>query len=174
MARVANNTGVYDVFKTKCKHCGREITYGRRDIRPHRRWPDGFIYCPACKQPMGHDEGNMFQTGEEVLEKRAQEIQRRAEARNKGRVNINALPAKAKTYRILKIVLLATGIPTLVAGALCVLIGAANVIPWYATLICGLLVFPLGLGCTIAGGVFAKKYNECVLMLNNQESKKEQ
>ena len=169
MAKVANNAGVYDVFKVKCIHCGREITYGRRDIRPHRRWPNGFIYCPGCKVPIGHEESNMFQTGEEVLEKRAQEIQRRAEARG----NVKALPSQAKTFRVLKIVLLVTGIPTLVAGALCVMIGAANVIPWYATLISALIVFPIGLGCTIAGGVFGKKYNECVLMLNQQETKKE-
>lgn len=175
MARVADNTGRYDIFKVKCTHCGREIKYGRKDIRQHRRWPNGFIYCPGCKAPIGHDENNLFESGQEVLDKRAQEIQKRAEERSKIQgADVKALPSQAKVYRILKIVLLATGIPTLVTGALGTLLAGASVFEEALLFIFLFAVFPVGLGATITGGIFSKKYNECVLMMNQQEEKKEQ
>ena len=61
----------YDHFKVKCRRCGRELSYTRRDVLSHRRWPNGFIYCPVCKTPNGHMEDNLVESGEIYEEKEA-------------------------------------------------------------------------------------------------------
>ena len=65
--RISDKKGSFDQFKTKCSHCGAELEYTRTDIRSHARWRNGFFYCPRCNNPVGHDEQNLVQTGEEYL-----------------------------------------------------------------------------------------------------------
>ena len=57
-----------DRFEVKCPICGTTLQYSRRDVRPHGRWPNGFIYCRSCKQPVGHNESNMIASSEEIFE----------------------------------------------------------------------------------------------------------
>jgi len=164
MARITGNAGSFDTFKTKCHHCGREITYGRRDIRQHVRWPKGFIYCPACRVPVGHDESNLLKSGEEILREKEELRLKQLAAKEMKKAGLpmsdelkQALPSpKFKVMRILKIIFLATGIPTLVVGALGMLITMA-IQESYLLLIFAFVVFPIGLGTTIAGGVLARK-----------------
>ena len=47
--KISSQKGSFDQFKTKCPHCGVELEYTRNDIQPHRRWKNGFFYCPRCK-----------------------------------------------------------------------------------------------------------------------------
>lgn len=56
MAKIVDNKGYYDYFEAKCPHCGSTVRYSRREIKAHNRWPNGFIYCPKCKTPIGHEE----------------------------------------------------------------------------------------------------------------------
>ena len=51
-----------DWFEVTCPHCGAELRYPRYDVQAHGRWPNGFIYCPKCKNPVGHEETNLCQS----------------------------------------------------------------------------------------------------------------
>ena len=62
---VENDSNSKDRFKVKCNCCGRELSYSRADVKLHRRWPNGFIYCPGCKTPIGHIEDNLVERGTE-------------------------------------------------------------------------------------------------------------
>ena len=37
-----------------CPHCGQTVQFYRSDIRPHRRFPHGFVYCPHCSKPIAY------------------------------------------------------------------------------------------------------------------------
>ena len=74
--KITSKDGLYDCFKVKCPKCGVEFEYTRRDIRPHRRWPNGFIYCPKCKIPVGHDNDNFTHNKLDDAEKQRQEAAR--------------------------------------------------------------------------------------------------
>lgn len=44
------NEGYY--FITTCYHCGRQVTCRFQDFSMHSRFPEGFVYCPACRTPL--------------------------------------------------------------------------------------------------------------------------
>lgn len=148
--QVTKDTGKYDRFKAKCKYCGKEITYGRNNVRPHRRWPNGFVYCPGCKRPIGHEESNLEISGEELLKQSAI-------AQN---VDADKLERQIRKLRVPKIVLLAVGIPVLVIGAVLFTISLTGMFggSWILRLIF-FLVFNIGLSMVITGGVFARLIN---------------
>ena len=62
---IVNSGKRLDWFKVKCPHCGTELKYARYDVQAHVRWKNGFIYCPSCRNPVGHEEGNLCQTEED-------------------------------------------------------------------------------------------------------------
>ena len=41
-----------------CPHCQHPVSCGFSSFSPHRRYPEGFIYCPYCKRPISK---NLFQ-----------------------------------------------------------------------------------------------------------------
>ena len=63
--KIINNGNRLDWFNAKCPHCGTELKYARYDVLAHVRWPKGFIYCPNCRNPIGHEEENLCQKEEE-------------------------------------------------------------------------------------------------------------
>lgn len=148
--QVTKDTGKYDRFKAKCKYCGKEITYGRNNVRPHRRWLNGFVYCPGCKRPIGHEESNLEISGEELLKQSAI-------AQN---VDADKLERQIRKLHAPKIVLLAVGIPVLVIGAVLFTISLTGMFggSWILRLIF-FLVFNIGLSMVITGGVFARLIN---------------
>lgn len=59
-----------DKYSTKCSSCGHVVTYTGADVRKHRRWPYGFIWCPVCKKPIGHREDSLIECYLDTVEKR--------------------------------------------------------------------------------------------------------
>ena len=149
--KIENEDRTYDRFQTTCSHCGRVLSYSRKDIKSHRRWPNGFIYCPACKAPIGHSEEYLVSKGEEVAEKEIAEEKAAKERR--------AVAATVRAYRVPMIILLAFGIPTLLLGvilsALCPLPGSEE--GMIGMLIPGLIFTVMGLAMVIIAIVFAGK-----------------
>ena len=153
---VTKQTGIYDRFKTKCPHCGTELTYTRNNVRPHNRWPNGFIYCPNCKRPIGHDEANLVESGEEVLKKRA----------DYEGADIEQLRNQIRRMRAPKIVLLAVGIPFLVLGAFLFTVSMTWWSSWGLVII-SFLMFNTGLSMTICGGVLSRLIKTKMLMMQS-------
>lgn len=124
MSRVTDKSGSYDYFETKCLHCGNKIRYSRKDIRAHRRWPDGFIYCPKCKSPIGHKEeynvGNRLVDKEKLLQE--QDLELRNLANNLNKEEINNIKRKIDAYRIIRLIFLLLGISLMIGGTLLVII----------------------------------------------------
>ena len=149
--RIENEAGAYDRFQITCSHCGRVISYSRKDIKVHRRWPNGFIYCPACKAPIGHDENNLSAQGADVIEK-----EMLSEKEQKDR---SAIAAQIRAYKVPKIILLSIGIPTLVLGAILTAFCWApnSEAGMLGMLIPGLFLFSVGLFMVIFGGAFARR-----------------
>lgn len=50
-------------YIAECSFCGSKITYLGLDIKFHRNYPLGFIYCPKCRRPIPHKEENRFEGG---------------------------------------------------------------------------------------------------------------
>ena len=147
--QVTDKSGIHDRFKTKCPYCGRELTYDRRNVRPHRRWPNGFIFCPGCKRPIGHNEANLFQSGDEVLKEK--------EAQRKPRDVSNRECPRA--FVVLRSVMFGVGIPTLITGAFLFTLALILGYNWSINVVF-FLIFNVGLAMTIAGGIFNKLINE--------------
>lgn len=61
-----DKNSLLDLFEVKCTYCGTTLTYQRKDVAPHRRWPNGYIYCPNCRRPIGHSEDQLIRSGEEI------------------------------------------------------------------------------------------------------------
>ena len=115
--RVENKipTNRNDFFKITCRRCGREISYNRKDVLSHRRWPNGFIYCPVCKTPNGHREDNLVETGDVFTVK---EAQRQYETKKivAEQYNKEDLEKEINSYSKQKKVLFALGIPLMAVG----------------------------------------------------------
>ena len=111
----------YDHFKVQCRRCGRELSYTRRDVLSHRRWPNGFIYCPACKTPNGHREDNLVESGEIYEEKEAvrkkEEKKKLAEQYTK-----EELEKEIAKYSVQKVVFLPIGITLMSIGLILVMV----------------------------------------------------
>lgn len=43
-------------YYVECPNCNFGIRYDLGDVRSHRKWPNGFIYCPNCKKPVGFNK----------------------------------------------------------------------------------------------------------------------
>lgn len=43
-------------YRRQCEYCGVDLYYqdSQLDFRPW--YPDGFVYCPACRRPLRHNE----------------------------------------------------------------------------------------------------------------------
>ena len=52
------------VLVTTCFYCGHQISAHAEDFSAHRRYPEGFIYCPVCHKPLSI---NAFNTCDEQL-----------------------------------------------------------------------------------------------------------
>ena len=110
--KVENTTPIHrsDRFKVQCRRCGRELSYCRRDVLSHRRWPNGFIYCPICKTPNGHREDNLVESGQvyEINEaaRKQEETKKLAE-----QYSIDGLKEEISRYSIIKTVFFIIGIP---------------------------------------------------------------
>lgn len=93
-----------DKFKIKCQCCGRDLTYLRSDIKSHRRWPNGFVYCPGCGTPNGHNEENIILHGEEI------------EKQNVAKLSIEKLLEEHRKYKKLSIILAIISSILIIAG----------------------------------------------------------
>ena len=40
------------ILSTTCIYCGHPVSTNIYRFRLHRRYPEGFIYCPVCKKPL--------------------------------------------------------------------------------------------------------------------------
>ena len=160
---IENNASRYDRFKVRCPHCGRDLVYSREDIRPHHRWPNGFIYCPGCHQPVGHKEENLFEQGQEVLKE---------EAIKKENAKVETSPSQLRLFRKLRTIFLAVGIPVMVIGAILFTIGICGVfgqgVTWFF-----FFVFNNGLALTIAAAVMSRLINNRKNAVPSIEKKEE-
>ena len=111
----------YDRFKVQCPRCGRELSYSRRDVLAHRRWPNGFIYCPGCKTPIGHREDNFIESGEEY---EAKEIARKQEIRKETakKFSKEELENDIEKYSKQRKLFFALGIPLMSVGLIAVMV----------------------------------------------------
>lgn len=122
----------YDRFKVQCPRCGRELSYSRRDVLSHRRWPNGFIYCPGCKTPIGHREDNLVESGEIYAEKEA--VRKKEEKKKLAeQYTQEELEKEIAKYSVQKVVFLPIGITLMVIGLILVMVfnnlSAQNVDP---------------------------------------------
>lgn len=39
-------------YVTNCPFCGRSVGCKIQDFQKHKRYPEGFLYCPVCKHPI--------------------------------------------------------------------------------------------------------------------------
>lgn len=39
-------------YTARCTFCGYELICSPEHFRPHRRYPEGYTTCPACKKPL--------------------------------------------------------------------------------------------------------------------------
>ncbi len=155
--KVTSKDGLYDMFKCRCPRCGVEVEYSRRDIRPHRRWSNGFIYCPRCKSPIGHDNNNFTFNR---LEKREEEKAAQAEKRVEEMKTPSTLTSddrdlyakqikKCTTFMILFLIF---GLIFMIGGTAMLFIG----IVW-ATLVGIFLIIPIGIALIVVrAAVFGK------------------
>lgn len=156
---VTNNAGRFDRFKTKCPHCGRELSYARNNIRPHHRWPNGFLYCPGCKRPVGHSEDNIVEKGEDILRERAKQEN----------VSVEDLEKQIRKLTVPKNVMFGIGIPLLVIGAVLFTLSLFNLFGenWLIKFIMFFGVFHTGLAMTITGGVLSGIITNKRLMIDS-------
>ena len=142
MARIVNNYGAFDHFKTKCPHCGVEIEYTRRDIRAHVRWDNGFIYCPICKEPFGHDEKFLITSGEEIIKNTPKHV-------------IDEYRSQVKVFKILRAIFLPVGLVTMIIMPFVfIILGTAKEIQIANSSLYAAICFFIGLSLVIASGVF--------------------
>ena len=179
--KIENQNSANDVFKVTCPSCGRALSYERKDIRFHRRWPNGFIYCPGCKAPIGHNEANLFKTGKEIEAKRkAQEEERRQaeiERRNNYLSDNERLKKDINRYKQNKKTYLITGITTMVIGIiiLAVSVGLATIESFYGsdslhTIVgVGVLITMLGVFLLIMGSVYNTKIKNLEIQIKKNE-----
>ena len=40
------------IYTARCYSCGIVVQSRIGDFRPHRRYPEGFVYCPVCRKPL--------------------------------------------------------------------------------------------------------------------------
>lgn len=180
--KIDNNENLNDTFKIKCPSCGRALSYERRDIKSHRRWPNGYIYCPGCKAPIGHSEANLFKTGDDIkAERKAQEeankqalIQKRKEYLSNNELlkkDIKKFEQIKKKYLIFGMVILTIGIVMLIVSLVLGFINSFRENDALEVL--------TGFGITIINpGIFllimAIVYNKKILNLKTQIEKNEQ
>lgn len=140
--KIENDLATNDVFNARCNHCGRIISYQRKDLRIHRNYPKGFIYCPSCKAPIAHLEENFVRHGESL-----------------GGEQDSYNYEQIRGYRIAKILLFSFGIPLLVLGPALLTLAALKITDLSTTTAGIIFVFPfsIGLSMVILGGVFSKK-----------------
>ena len=144
---VSNNFVSQDRFKVKCPICGSEIVYFRKEVRAHVRWKNGFIYCPKCKNPLGHDEANIIEKGEEHFS-------------NISEKELVKYTKEIKVLKILRAIFIPTGTVTLVVSVILLMLVATNVLKvsdhleYMFDVYLFLFLFTLGLGMLIASGVF--------------------
>ena len=114
--KIENHNSAYDVFKVTCPSCGRALSYERMDVRSHRRWPNGFIYCPGCKAPIGHNEANLFKTGEEIIAKRKAQEEKISQAQIEYFSNSEQIKKDINRYKRNRLSHLVLGVIVLIPG----------------------------------------------------------
>ena len=144
---VSNNFVSQDRFNVRCPICGSEIVYFRKEVRAHVRWKNGFIYCPKCKNPLGHDEANIIEKGEERFSNVSEE-------------ELKKYTKEIRVLKILRAIFVPVGIVTLVASVIMLMLLATKVLPssgiqeYTYKMYLFAFLFMLGLGMLIASGVF--------------------
>ena len=160
--KITNNEGLYDCFKCKCPKCGVEFEYTRRDIRAHRRWPNGFVYCPRCKIPVGHDNANFSHNKLEVAKQ-----QQAVEDEKPSNLNYEEYlkyRRKTKTLLIPMILFLVFGISFMISGTVLFIVN--NII----TTIIGLVLVLSGIALIVVrAAVFTRKRRETIVEVKRFE-----
>ena len=56
---VANNRILNEnegfTYVANCLYCGRPVSCKFQDFQNHKRYPEGFLYCPICKHPISRN-----------------------------------------------------------------------------------------------------------------------
>lgn len=159
MAKIVDNKGYYDYFEVKCQHCGSIVRYSRKEIRAHRRWPNGFVYCPKCKNPIGHFEQTL--KGNALEDKKVNETATKASQMESVRLiskeEYRTYKDSLSSIQSFRILFLIFGILLIVGGFILFLIGSAEVIPPAAGILIGLFAIHIGIGLLIMRGAFLKR-----------------
>ena len=51
---------LYKKYAATCPVCQAKIQYLGSDLRVHRNFPNGYVYCPGCNNPIAHNEANFI------------------------------------------------------------------------------------------------------------------
>ena len=61
--QILENGNLCNKYVAECPVCKSKVTYLGLDVKAHRNYPSGFVYCPKCRRPIPHDENNMTTDG---------------------------------------------------------------------------------------------------------------
>ena len=141
---IVNSGKRLDWFETKCPHCGTELTYARYDVQAHVRWKNGFVYCPSCRNPVGHEEEKMCQTEEEYIASIPEGIARKYQS-------------QLKVFRILRNIFIPVGLVLMIVLTIVLsAIYSQDQVKYDGLLFWIGFSFLFGLSLLIAAGVFKR------------------
>ena len=71
--RVVDDRPATNKYAGKCQFCNCEFEYLSTDIRYHRNYRNGFIYCPRCEKPFNHENAKMIE--EDITKVKSEDLE---------------------------------------------------------------------------------------------------
>lgn len=71
--KVVKKNFPFEKYEIQCPLCKTRVQYMLDDVKYHRRFPEGYIYCPNCRRPMSHSTATAIELDKEKALKEAEE-----------------------------------------------------------------------------------------------------
>ena len=107
--QILENGNLCNKYVAECPVCKSKVTYLGLDVKAHRNYPSGFVYCPKCRRPIAHDENNMTTDGPSPDSIRAQIINNLLAQRKQ-------VSKQGRSFVIFGAILFALGLVMLISG----------------------------------------------------------
>ena len=96
-------------YVVECPICKSKIRYLGIDIKYHRRYPDGFIYCPRCRSPIAHNEKNLSTEPGSINENPNSFIEKLKREKEEVEKSKNTLSIPGILFFVLSVILFVSG-----------------------------------------------------------------